>query len=135
MQSNRKAFTQLLYKLKACNGKILNGSVKDLKLQEAETLNRSGLTKQLDYMVNQLGLREATKLADELIVEQTKLEQIVLVVKKRRQLSELVQLIYHHKAREAEGLMMQSYGLQIKYLMDRLGGEEMLYRVLDDLSQ
>lgn len=112
----RHEFNRLLYRVKDSEIK-LNSIVNELKRQEAVQINNSCLHRQLGYIVDCVGLKQAEELIDEGCNPDRIIQYSIEVLKNEKLLSRIIKLIILLKQQEADEIICTGINGQIQFLV------------------
>lgn len=104
--------------------------VRQEKEVEAARVNKSGLKRQLEFLVQTMGQAELEKRLAAATAARLEVKQAAAAVHAKSKLGDLVGLVYLHKQMEGDSLAVEGVEAQIRFLLSKLGGKDRLGQVL-----
>ena len=133
MTSKRREMLDLLHKVKnKAPRRLLNDTVRLIKTQEANNINRAGPKRQLDFLLDHMSQPEVVALVDRLLDNHRRMQQTADALRRRRKISDLTRSLYHYKACEADKLAMSDLVAQVRYVVGVIGGKRRLEAILEN---
>lgn len=128
MAHKRRIFNSLIADACKHDNKTFEQAVIQLKMQEANNIIRSGLRRQLSYIIEKTGVRSATELLNRRINDQSEILNLVSLAGNNGGMVSIDRAIYETKRIEGDKLMCSTTPEKVSYLVSQLG-----HRVVQDL--
>ena len=132
MNVKQRQFNEALHKLKNRPKRLLYEAVRKEKAKEADTINHAGSKAQLTYLSDRLGLPGALKLIEQAEADQKELHDLAYEFGQKGMLVDVLQLVAFYKQAEADSVSVEGVELQLKYLLNQLGGRDRLTQCLKE---
>jgi hypothetical protein len=118
---SRRRIQQLTQRAKEGPASLLHETIRYLKADDAASIIHAGLSRQLRYIRENLGIDRAEEVVDELLDEHSAVASLVDDLREEGRLTALHHAVYKAKTEEAAQLTSHGFTEQVRYLVARYG--------------
>lgn len=120
-RQKRQLITDLV---RTANGKSPRGAFNHAVTMTAEDLNKRGLRRQLQFLLNYLGAAQTTRLVEDLMKLEREINNLTTQAVRADRLGALLRTVYDLKMKEAHQVAHSKPNVAIRYLVHALGTDK-----------
>jgi hypothetical protein len=124
--SRRREVAKLIKSVKLLDEHLLDQAISEQKQLETDTINRGGVGRQVNWLVEHLGYPATEQLIDSCIRDDQAAGDIAAAFVDKAREEALAHAVYAQKQAEADVLTSEKPFAQVKHLVTRLGKETVL---------